>query len=233
MASEVVTKAILEIENGRDECLNLLASLKSFQPVQDGHPYPPTYRLLVTPMLYSAWERCFTLCHAVGLRLIRDVTANPQALEATTRAVWLIQMPFYQSLVSRLQNQSASENEKPRKGQFAALCEFLEEFNIWGQRGFDASLSTANLVMTFSNVNPEVVEINAQAIGIAGFPAFKALKFGRLHDLVGSRNDIGHGARIVPPSNEQFTDLWQFTEKLIHDYSEVFKSWMLSIPGTA
>ena len=86
--------------------------------------------------------------------------------------------------------------------------------------------------MTFSNVNPDVVELNAQAIGLAAYPAFKALKLGRLHDLVGSRNDIGHGARIEPPSNQQFIDLWQFTEELIRDYCEVFKSWMIGIPDT-
>jgi hypothetical protein len=69
--------------------------------------------------------------------------------------------------------------------------------------------------MTFSNVNPDVVEINAMAIGIDEFPQFKNLKLGRLHDLVGQRNDIGHGAVIKPPSNDTFIDLWEFTENLV------------------
>ena len=42
-------------------------------PVLDGEPYPETYRLLATSMLYLVWERCFTLCHAIGLRLLRDL----------------------------------------------------------------------------------------------------------------------------------------------------------------
>jgi len=80
--------------------------------------------------------------------------------------------------------------------------------------------------MTFSNVNQDVVEINASAIGIAEFPPFKEIKFGRLHDLVGRRNEIGHGAIINAPPNENFVELWDFTESLIISYCDAFTSWM-------
>jgi hypothetical protein len=53
------------------------------------------------------------------------------------------------------------------------------------------------------------------------------LVFGRLHNLVLLRNNIGHGGTIAPPANGEFIDLWDFTEKLIEDYSETFKSWLL------
>ncbi len=81
--------------------------------------------------------------------------------------------------------------------------------------------------MTFSNVNPEVVELNAEALGIATFAGFASIKFGRLHSLVGLRNNIGHGGTIAPPANSEFTDLLAFTEQLIETYSETFKSWLL------
>jgi hypothetical protein len=81
--------------------------------------------------------------------------------------------------------------------------------------------------MTFSNVNEEVVNLNAQAIGIHSFPAFAAIGFGRLHDLVGRRNEIGHGSIVRPPSNADFVDLWTYAEGLINVYSETFKSWLL------
>jgi HEPN superfamily RiboL-PSP-like protein len=226
MAQEAVDRAISEIENTRNECLTLLTSLKNFHPLAADQQYPPTYRLIVTPMLYSAWERCFTICHAVGLRLLRDIIPNPQSLSATTRAVWLIRTPFFQGLVSKLQNQVNAEVERPKKGQFSALCEFLSAFDDWAQKSLDTAVDTSELVMTFSNVNPSVVELNAQAMGISTLAQFSALKLGRLNDLVGRRNDIGHGGIIEPPSNENFVDLWAFTEQLIEAYCDLFVAWM-------
>ena len=76
--------------------------------------------------------------------------------------------------------------------------------------------------MRFSNVNQDVVEINAGAIGIDDFPLFKEIKLGRLHDLVGRRNEIGHGAIINAPPNENFVELWVFTENLITGYCDAF-----------
>jgi hypothetical protein len=227
MASSIVARSVQEIDHTKTECLALLKKLKEFYPISEGDQYPDTYRLLVTPMLYSAWERCFTLCHAIGLRLIRDFAANPQALSTSTRAVWLIRTPFFQSLASRLQVQSQQQEERrPQRGQFSALCEFLISFEKWLANALDPSIVTDELVMRFSNVTQDVVEMNATAIGIADFPRFKEIKFGRLHDLVGRRNEIGHGAIISAPPNENFVDLWNFTERLIISYCEVFTAWM-------
>jgi hypothetical protein len=229
MASSTVARSVEEVEHAKKECLALLEKLREFCPISIGDQYPDTYRLLVTPMLYSAWERCFTLCHAIGLRLLREFAANPQALTPSARAVWLIQTPFFQSLVSRLQIQTALQEERrPKRGQFSALCEFLLSFERWLTDGIDPAIATDELVMTFSNVNQEVVEMNASAIGIAEFPRFKEIKFGRLHDLVGRRNEIGHGAIISAPPNENFVELWDFTERLIHSYCDAFIAWTLS-----
>jgi hypothetical protein len=101
----------------------------------------------------------------------------------------------------------------------------------WSNQGLDRSIETSDLVMRFSNVNQEVVEINAAAIGLVKCAAFQRLKLGRLHDLVGRRNEIGHGAIIEPPPNEQFRDLWDFTEALIVEYCNTFTDWMRSVSG--
>ena len=167
---------------------HLIETLREFHPVRDGESYPETYRLLVTPMLYSAWERCFTLCHAIGLRLLRDFAAKPRALASSARAVWLIRTPFFQSLVARLQSHALPQEERrPQKGQFSALCEFLLAFESWLTDAIDPAIATDELVMRFSNVNQDVVEMNAGAIGIDDFPLFKEIKLGRLHDLVGAK----------------------------------------------
>ncbi len=227
MATGAVARSVEEIEHAKKECLALLTKLREFCPISNGDQYPDTYRLLATPMLYSVWERCFTLCHAIGLRILRDFAENPRDLATAARAVWLIRTPFFQSLVSRLQIQTSSPEEmRPQKGQFSAICEFLLYFERWLGDDIDPAVATDELVMRVSNVNPDVVEMNASAIGIADFPLFKEIKFGRLHDLVGRRNEIGHGAIINPPPNENFVELWDFTENLIISYCDAFIAWM-------
>jgi hypothetical protein len=223
----LVDQAIAEIETNRNECLALLTAIREFHVPDENDHYHPTFRLIATPMLYSAWERCFTLCHEVGLRLLRDMAENPMSLRASARAVWLMRAPFYQSLADKLKNQVGSEEEgRPKRGHFVLLCEFLAEFDRWSTQALDTTVGTNHLVMTFSNVNPEVVELNAKAIGLADTTEFANIKFGKLHDLVGRRNDIGHGAVIEPPSNANFVELWQFTEALITHYCSAVTAWM-------
>jgi hypothetical protein len=224
MANSHVASAIQEIEAVRVECENLLKSIKNFSPPDANGHYQDIFRLIATPMLYSIWERCFTLCHSIALRLIRDLTVTTNTLSAPQRSVWLLRSPFYRSLVDQLRNNAASS--KTKKGEFAILCEFLPKLDNWLLNSLDQTLNTDDLVMTFSNVNDDVVDINAQAIGIVDFPTFKALKLGRLHDLVGRRNAIGHGAIIVPPANGIFRDLLEFTENLVEDYCNVFIAWI-------
>lgn len=219
--------ALAEIETNRTECLGILQRMRAFHVPAEGEPFDPTFRLIATPMLYSVWERCFTLCHEVSLRLVRDTAPHPMALASTTRAVWLMHTPFYQSMVDKLKSHTAvPADERPKKGHFASLCEFLKELETWSSKAIDQNIVTGDLVMTMSNVNPDVVQINARAIGLDETAPFAALKLGKLHDLVGRRNDIGHGAVIEPPSNDNFLELWSFTESLINDYSAAVSDWM-------
>lgn len=226
MANSHVASAIQQIEALKAECQDILEKIKTFSPPDTKGHYPDIFRLIATPMLYSTWERCFTLCHAIALRLIRDVTVTTSALSAPQRSIWLLRSPFYRSLVDRLRNSTSSL--KISKGEFSLLCDFFPALDNWLLSGLDQTINTDDLVMTFSNVNPDVVDLNARAIGISDFPKFKALKLGRLNDLVGQRNGIGHGAIIEPPANGIFTSLLEFTENLVQDYCDAFISWMES-----
>lgn len=219
-----VADALQQIDITKGECIGLLDRLKTFS--DEHNKYPDTFRLTATPMLYSIWERCFTLCHAIALRLIRDMTEKANDLDPIQRSVWLVQTDFCKSMMSRTRDGFASDTKKITKGVFSLLCEFLPRLDEWQLDELDHSIPTDTLVMTFSNVNPDVVEINALAIGIAEFPQFRNLKLGRLHDLVGQRNGIGHGAVINPPSNDVFLDLLAFTENLVRDYCTVFSEWI-------
>lgn len=225
MADNLITTATQQINSVKAECNGILNKIKEFSPPDSAGHYANTFRLIATPMLYSAWERCFTLCHGITLRLIRDLAVKANDLKMPQRAAWLIKSQFYRSFIDKLKNISLTASDSS-KGEFSLLCEFLLKLENWLNESLDQAIDTDDLVMTFSNVNPKVVEINAQVIGINEFDNFRAIKFGRLHDLVGRRNGIGHGAIVDAPSNDVFVDLIKFTEELVNDYCNVFIEWI-------
>lgn len=225
-----LSEVVKEIESVKTECLELLTKIRTFHsPPVGSTAYPDTYKLLVIPLLYAAWQRCFTLCNAIAWRRLRDETGAARTLTENQRAVWLIQTGFYRSFTDKLLDSATigTSSEKPKRFHQPVLASFLGHLNDWGEKELDINVDIAKLVMTFSNVNAEVVNHNAKALGLDLFPAFQALKLGRLHSLVGYRNDIGHGGTIEPPPDEEFGATWDFTEKLIADYSEMFKAWIL------
>jgi MAE_28990/MAE_18760-like HEPN len=225
-----IADTVNEIDLVKRECLSLLSGLRQFHSSSNvNNAYPDLYRLLVIPMLYAAWERCFTLCNGVVWRRLREECTAARTLNSTERATWLMKAGFYNSFTQKLLNSSSigAEESKPKRSHFPALAAFLKEMDHWSLAPLDVSVDTDDLVMTFSNVNPDVVMLNAEAVGIASFPAFTAIKFGQLHSLVNHRNNIGHGGTLSAPPNGEFVDLWSFTEALIDSYSEVFKAWVV------
>lgn len=223
--SDAFDAAKAELDYVRAECLKLISDVKAFCPVPVNGQYPEVFRLMATPMLYSAWERTFTLCHSIALRLLRSSMRNPAALAPSQRAIWFMRASCFSSFRDRWFE--AGLNDKgPKRGRFTAVCDFLQEFEAWCQDPFDLTGDTEELVMTFSNVNPEVVEVNAKAIGFAETAAFGQCKFGRLNDLVGRRNDIGHGSTIEAPKHEAFVQLIAFAEELIGHYCDCAQEWV-------
>jgi hypothetical protein len=226
MTSSVET-ALQDIRQIKSDCLMLLGQMRDMCPVNaEGH-HPDTFRLVAIPMIYAVWERCFTLCHAIALRRLRDLKKQTSLLDARQRALWLQRQPFYQSYIDRLRQPEAYNAEKkPKKGSFFALCDFLGEFESWSSKEIDKTVATDDLVMSFSNVNPDVVELNAVVLGISESQAFQEIEFGRLHDLVLRRNEIGHGGIVTPPGHKEFAELWAFTEGLIKSYCDAFDEWI-------
>jgi hypothetical protein len=226
-SSQPTSKAIAltELGNLQTECNQLLARIKAFSPPDpQTNQYDSTFRLIATPMLYSVWERAFSMSHAISLRLIRDVSTSASVLPPERRAIWLVKEPCYQSFVTRLKTPK-SPSDKIKKGEFKTLVDFLGELDNFAASSVPAT-PTEDLVMTFSNVNKKVVSLNADALGISALPQYQAIKFGRLNNLLDWRNDIGHGARISPPPNQEFIDLIDFTENLVKDYTDLFIDWI-------
>lgn len=230
MTDSLAEDATLQIKSVLLECVSIFDSLDEFCPIGEDDHYPETFRLLATPMFYSIWERCFTTCHAVTLRLLKDQAQKASDLAPYQRTAWLLRTPFYQSFCNQLkQGNFSTESPKTKrikKGQFAITAEFITSLQKWSNAPIDSGIDANEIVMTFSNINPDVVKLNAQAIGINSFEGFKKLKLGRLHNLVDIRNSIGHGAFISPPSNDEFLQLWNFTECLVNDYCKTFISWI-------
>ena len=221
-----------QIREVKKNCLELLLKIAALCPVDASGHRPEAFRLIATPMLYAVWERCFTLCQSISLRMIRDECKHTRALTSVQRALWLQCQPFYQRFLDQIRTSTAPAFAKRvKRGPFNALSEFMGNFDEWMNREIDNAINTDDLVISFSNVNPDVVRLNAAVIGIEEHHGFKKLDFGRLHDLVGRRNEIGHGGIVNIPGNREFSELWVFTENLVTHYCDSFSDWILSRPS--
>lgn len=216
-----------EIKLVKVGCIGLLDKMRLLGAPDAHGNYPDTFRLIAIPMIYAVWERCFTLCHAVALRRLRDLKKHANQLDARQRALWLQKQGFYQRYIDLLR-QAGGEDPglRIKKGPYTALWTFLKELEEWSVRSVDVTVQTDELVMSFSNVNPHVVELNAIALGISDDETFQKIDFGRLHELVLRRNEIGHGGIITPPGNKEFGEIWKFTEDLVNNYCDAFEIWI-------
>lgn len=236
---EILTTAIEELRFTRDDCLNHLDQLANLCPPDADKRYPEAFRMVSTPFLYSVWERCFTLTNAIAIRVIRQKAPTAGDCSSKQAALWLQKEAFFQSFLDKMRASAQADNsenggqsKKIKGGAYKAVVELLEHMDQWREKPLLTG-ETRELVMTFSNVNPEVVQVNAEAIGINTFDAFKLLDFGRLHDLVGRRNDIGHGTLNLVPGNREFSELWAFTVSLVQAYSDAFERWLGSLDQSA
>lgn len=227
-----VADVIDEIAEVKSGCIGLFDSMRGLCALDaEGH-YPDTFRLMAIPMIYAVWERCFSLCHAVALKRLCEVRERTSALAPFQRALWLQRQPFYASYLDKIRRLEPAKRGV-NKGEFGALCGLLKDLDDWSQTDIDLTVDMIDLVMTFSNVNPDVVKINALALGISEHASFKAIELGRLNDLVGRRNDIGHGGMVTPPGKREFKELWEFVESLIRSYCDAFEDWIRHEMGDA
>ena len=220
-----LSEVLDEITDVKGGCMVLFDDMRRLCAADSEGHYPDTFRLMAVPMIYAVWERCFSLCHAVGLKRLREVRGKTSALASPQRALWLQRQPFYASYLDKVRRLEPPKRGTSR-GEFGALCDLLRDFETWSQGDIDPSVEMIDLVMTFSNVNPEVVKINAVALGIYEHPKFQEIELGRLNDLVGRRNDIGHGGIVTPPGKREFLELWGFAEALIGSYCDAFGDWI-------
>lgn len=218
------------------ECLATLDRIRALVGQESSDP--EMLRLMATPMLYSVWERIFSLCTSTCLKVIEKEYERAAECPASARAFWLRKASFFKSFVSSVRDlmeleredsifqQSSGFKKKINKGAFNLSVEVLSKLDEWHQNPLSHKSGCEDLVITYSNVNDSVVATNADAIGLASLPAYKLLDLTKLGSLVGIRNGIGHGASLIPPGPRELGELIDYSEKLVRQYVDITSEWI-------
>src|SRR5258706_7229520 len=93
-----INSAKEELAFVKQQCIGLIDRLdlmKSEVPVA----HIETFRLLAVPLLYSAWERLFSIGHSLCLRVIRSRYTRAGDCPPRSRALWLRKAEFFKGFV--------------------------------------------------------------------------------------------------------------------------------------
>lgn len=195
-------------------------------------------RLMALPMLYSVWERVFSISTAICLRIVRDSYPKAADCPSAVRALWLRKAGFYKGFVDSVRDileldredsvleRTRKLNTKINKGSYKLSSKMLEELDSWHSRPLDRSVNLSDILMTYSNVNDGVVALNAEIIGLKEVGAYESVDLGRLGSLVARRNGIGHGAILDAPGERELLELLDYTKDVVINYSLTVKEWI-------
>lgn len=228
---------ISEIQFVRDaECLSTIRSIRALLAATNVEE--EMIRLMSVPMLYSVWERAFSNWTAISLRVLREVYSTAAACPPQSRAFWLRKASFFKSFVDAVRDvveleredsifqQNTGFSKKITKGAFVLSSQVLAKLDEWHSKPLALQGDMSELVITYSNVNENVLTLNADAIGLNSTVAYQTLDKSRLGQLVGIRNGIGHGASLQAPGVRELNELIDYTEMLVNQYAEVTIEWI-------
>lgn len=182
------------------------------------------YYLLAPPIIYSAWEGYFRVVCSICLRRLCGHRKKKKKYNHQYTALWLQRESFTTSFFSNLFNSMTlgKDSSEINKGKFKALSKFSGDINAWLEHPIDHTVNFDDLVMTYSNVNKEVVTLNSGIIGID----ISTVNFSRLNDLVGRRNDISHGGFVTYPNEDEIKELVVYAESLINSFHTCVVTWI-------
>ncbi|AEA71625.1 Hypothetical protein PSEBR_m1620 [Pseudomonas brassicacearum subsp. brassicacearum NFM421] len=218
------------------ECLPILNHVRAV--LSEQQPYPETVRLMAVPMLYSVWERSFSVWTSICLKSIRESTIKAIDCSPEIRAFWLRKADFFKSFIDIIRDvmeleredsifqQTSGLSKKITKGGFHLSSKVLGGLDAWHQQPFSSKQDVKELVLTYSNVNDAVVAVNAEALGLSLMSTYQHLDLSKLGGLVGMRNAIGHGASLSAPGAREMTELLDYTDSLIAQYANVVIEWL-------
>lgn len=180
--------------------------------------------LMSVPMIYAAWEGYFRIAMSICLRRACVRGRKHKKYKEKYVTLWLQKQGFVNSFFDRLFN-TVSLGKIPKKinsGRFNALSDLTCEFKIWLEAPIDHLQNFDELVMTYANVNKDVVIFNSEIIGLD----ITQVNLGRLDDLLARRNDIAHGGLIDYPKENIINDLLTYTENLLNQFHTSIESWL-------
>jgi hypothetical protein len=179
---------------------------------------------MAIPMIYSAWEGYFRISLSICLRRLcfKNCKAGNYPNEYIT--LWLQKEPFLSSFYRSIMNSvDLSVAQKPiNKARFNALTEFQTSVRNWLKTPVNTSANFDKLVMTYSNVNGDIAELNASVIGLD----VSTIDFNPLNELLGRRNEISHGGLINLIEEADAMRIATYTETLLVQFCDVTKTWL-------
>lgn len=212
-----------EAKKALERHLDILNNIKK-HCITNNHEKDEFLYLMSIPVIYAAWEGFFRISCSICLRRKFHREQKFKLYDDAYATLWLQREGFVDSFFDKLFN-SVSLGKKPKKlstGRYGALTNFTGKIKEWLEKPANHLTNFDELVMTYSNINKEVTELNSTIIGLD----LTNVKLGRLDDLVGQRNNIAHGGLIDYPKENTINDLIDYTENLLNEFHSSVTAWL-------
>lgn len=241
MASINKDVLIAELSQTKNDCEKVLDKMfniiRVLEQSDDGEALVDDFRSMAVPMIYSAWESHFTSSIAICFRALKDLDKLAHNHSPNIRSVWLQQENFFTKYIDMVKNvydidahktlsdKMSNMKKKVKKGHYKLTTEVLVCIDQFNNSALDKTVNVDDLVMTFSNVNKTVTEMNMEVVGLDS----NSIDLSQLDTLVGLRNALGHGQFSTRVGDRKFTELVTYTKNLIIDLFEEVKLWLDSL----
>lgn len=215
-----------ELSSTLTRYLSLVNEVEKHSITENATEKSGTLYLMAIPLIYAAWEGYFRLACALCLKRKCYIGRKAKSYHDQYSVLWLQKEAFYVSFMQKLLNSmTTSAENKPKKlkpSKYNNLIEFTAGMKNWLETPINHLEDFDELVMTYSNVNKEVVTINCTVIGMTP----TNIDLTRIDELVGRRNDIAHGGLVNYPSERQAQELINYTKSLLGTFHQEALSWL-------
>lgn len=215
--------ATKEIHAALQRHLKLLEGLEKWC-ITENSTKEPFFYLLAIPILYSAWEGYFRLTCSICLRRLCHQGRRVRKFDYKYTTLWLQREGFVEAFLKNLFNSMTPGRaiKKANAGRFNALATFSEKTSQWLDRPIKHTENFDDLVMTYSNVNPEVAKLNCDIIGID----VTTVDFSKLNEILERRNNIAHGGLINYPNEDTLISLINYARSLLTQFDSCVNLWV-------
>ena len=224
---------ISEIEFSKAESLEAIAKMRSVVESKEDKVVAQAS----VPIYYSAWEKFFKDCVAIGLKVVANIYNSAGDADAQKRVFWILKEPEFKSFVdvirsiieiSYIEAESEQRNKfrkRVTKGLAQDTARIVEWFDRFNSERFSPKLDYEELPLTFSNVNKDVIEVNLKLLGGLEEDQYDSDDYKTLDELVGTRNAIVHGGVKVGVGNKRSLQFCDEISWSIRRFGNVMEGW--------